>query len=132
MGCKANLYISSLREETLNTACMASVYQINKGVNAPVMFKGLKAQYIWWLGGGLASLLLLFAILYICGVNMFVCLGILVGLGGILFHKVYALSNKYGQHGMMKRVGRRSVPKLIRNNSRKVFMKHAMKTSNNI
>ena len=27
-----------------------SVYVINKGINAPITFKGLKAQYIWWLG----------------------------------------------------------------------------------
>lgn len=30
-----------------------SVYQINKGINKPIEFKGLKAQYIWYLGGGL-------------------------------------------------------------------------------
>lgn len=46
-----------------------SVYTINKGINKPVEFKGLKAQYIWYLGGGLIMLLILFAILYICGVT---------------------------------------------------------------
>ncbi|HMT97439.1 MAG TPA: DUF4133 domain-containing protein, partial [Ferruginibacter sp.] len=30
-----------------------SVYQINKGINRSIEFKGLKAQYIWYLGGGL-------------------------------------------------------------------------------
>ena len=39
-----------------------SVYQINKGINKPIEFKGLKAQYIWYLGGGLVALLILFAI----------------------------------------------------------------------
>lgn len=102
---------------------MASVYRINKGVNAPVMFKGLKAQYIWYLGGGLAGLLLLFAVLYLVGVNMFVCLGVIITGGGLLFHWVYALSNKYGQHGMQKRMGQRSVPKLIKNNSRTIFIR---------
>lgn len=102
---------------------MASVYQINKGINQPVTFKGLKAQYIWYLGGGLVCIMILFAILYICGVNMFVCLAIALIAGGVLFYKVYGMSNKYGEHGMMKKLGRRYVPDLIRNNSRKVFMK---------
>ena len=53
----------------------SSVYQINKGINKPIEFKGLKAQYIWYLGGGLVALLILFAIIYIAGVNMFICLG---------------------------------------------------------
>lgn len=100
---------------------MASVYKINKGVNAPVMFKGLKAQYIWWLGGGLVSLLLLFAILYIVGVNMFVCLGIIFSLGGLLFKRVYTMSRKYGEYGLMKTFGKRKVPKLVVGRSRKLF-----------
>lgn len=102
---------------------MASVYQINKGVNAPVMFKGLKAQYIWYLGGGLAGLLILFAVLYICGVNMFLCIAIIVIAGLMLFMKVYSLSNTYGEHGMLKKLGMRNVPDLIKNNSRQVFIR---------
>ncbi len=101
---------------------MASIYKLNRGVNQPVMFKGLKAQYIWWLGGGLVTLLIGFAILYICGVNMFVCLGIIFVSGGFLFRKVYAMSRRYGEHGLMKKIGRRQVPDLIKNNSRKVIM----------
>lgn len=101
---------------------MASVYQINRGVNQPVTFKGLKAQYIWYLGGGLVILLIFFAILYICGVNMFVCMGITFTGGGVLFKKVYNMSRKYGEFGMLKKLGKRSIPGLIRNNSRKVFM----------
>lgn len=102
---------------------MASVYQINRGVNQPVMFKGLKAQYIWYLGGGLVILLITFAILYICGINMFICLGIIFSAGGILFKKVYRMSQKYGEHGLMKKIGKRQVPTLIKNNSRDIFIK---------
>ena len=47
----------------------SSIYGINKGINKPIEFKGLKAQYIWYLGGGLAGLLVLFGVLYISGVN---------------------------------------------------------------
>ena len=41
-----------------------SVYSVNKGINKSIEFKGLKAQYIWYLGGGVVALLILFAILY--------------------------------------------------------------------
>ena len=57
---------------------MASIYHINKGINKPIEFKGLKAQYIWYLGGGLVALLILFAIIYIAGINMFICLGVII------------------------------------------------------
>lgn len=111
---------------------MASVYQINKGVNTPVTFKGLKSQYIWYLGGGLAGLLILFASLYICGVNMFVCMGVVLVMGALLFVWVYRLSNTYGEFGMQKKTAKRMLPKVIRYNSRAVFMEFRIETKNNI
>src|SRR5580765_6489801 len=79
-----------------------SVYQINKGINKPVEFKGLKAQYIWYLGGGLICLMILFAIMYISGINPFVCVGIILIAGACLFVRIYRLSAKYGEHGLKK------------------------------
>lgn len=99
-----------------------SVYQINKGINKPIEFKGLKAQYIWYLGGGLLALLILFAIMYICGLNTFLCLGIILLAGTWLFMHVYRLSHKYGQYGMMKAIARRSIPPIIKSRSRNVFL----------
>ena len=101
-----------------------SVYKVNKGINKPIEFRGLKAQYIWWLGGGLVILLILFAILYVIGVNTFFCVGLIVILGTGLFMQVYTLSNKYGEHGMMKDIAKRAVPKIIKSYSRKVFFKN--------
>ena len=98
-----------------------SVYQINKGINKPVEFRGLKAQYIWYLAGGVLALLILFAILYIAGVNTFICLVLIGLLGTALFLTVYRISNKYGEHGIMKKMASRCVPHLIKSNSRKVF-----------
>lgn len=100
---------------------MGSVYKINKGINKPIEFKGLKAQYIWYLGGGLLALLIIFAVLYICGVNPFVCLAIVLISATSLFVQIYKLSHKYGQHGMMKSLAKRSIPSVIKNYSRKVF-----------
>jgi hypothetical protein len=102
---------------------MSSVYTINKGINKPIEFKGLKAQYIWYLGGGLIALLILFTVLYICGVNTFVCLGLILTLGVILFLHVYRLSHTYGEHGMLKKMARRRIPRVIKARSRQVFMK---------
>ena len=101
---------------------MSSVYQINKGINKSIEFKGLKAQYIWYLGGGLIALLILFTVMYILGLNTFICLGIILILGTILFMYVYRLSNTYGEYGMMKKVAKKSIPKIIKVRSRDVFM----------
>ena len=100
-----------------------SVYKINKGINKPIEFKGFKAQYIWYLGIGLVALLVLFAVLYIVGVNTYVCLIMILILGAILFMKVSKLSNKYGEHGMMKKIASQSVPRVIKSYSRKMFLK---------
>ena len=100
-----------------------SIYKINKGINKPIEFKGLKAQYIWYLGIGIISLLILFAVLYIVGLNSFVCVAIILLAGTFLFIYVYRLSNKYGAYGMMKKVAKRSVPRLIKSNDRIIFTK---------
>lgn len=94
-----------------------SVYTINKGINKPVEFRGLKAQYIWWLGGGLVTLLVLFAILYISGMPVFFCLALIVVLASLLFLYVYKLSRQYGQYGLMKKIAAKSVPKIIKSYS---------------
>lgn len=100
-----------------------SVYQINKGINKSIEFKGLKAQYIWYLGGCILALLILFAILYILGVNAFLCVGFILITGTISVIKIYGMSNKYGEHGMMKKLARHNVPHTIKCYSRKPFKK---------
>ncbi|WP_460766335.1 DUF4133 domain-containing protein [Niabella terrae] len=102
---------------------MVSVYQINKGVNQPVYFKGLKAQYIWWLGGGLVVLLMLFAVLYILGIHMYLCLLIIAILGMVLFKVVYRFSKNYGEYGLKKRLDYFKMPRFIINRSRLLFIK---------
>jgi hypothetical protein len=97
------------------------VYQINKGINKPIEFKGLKAQYIGYLAGGLVALLILFAVIYIIGIPVFVCIGIITALGGALFYQVFRYSHRYGQYGLMKRTARRYLPGYLKFNSRKLF-----------
>ena len=99
-----------------------SVYQINKGINQSIEFKGLKAQYIWYLGGGVVALLIVFAAMYIIGLPTYLCIGIILTAGTSLVMKMYGMSNKYGEHGLMKAFARKQVPKLIKSRSRKIFM----------
>ena len=106
---------------------MASVYTINKGINKPIEFKGLKAQYIWYVGGGLVSLLIVFAVLYICGVHPVLLLVVTVALATALFRHAYRLSRVHGEHGLMKKLARRSVPVRIKANSRRLFIQKTFK-----
>lgn len=101
---------------------MSAVYTINKGVNKSIEFKGLKAQYIWWLGGGLVGILILFAVMYLVGVNTYFSLVVAVGGAAGIIVYVYWLSNTYGEFGMMKRMARRNVPKVIKGRTRRIFL----------
>lgn len=99
-----------------------SVYSINKGINKPIEFKGLKAQYIWYMAGCLVVLLVLFAILYIAGVNAFVCIGVVVAGGGFVISYVFKLSRTYGEHGLMKALARKQIPLVVKGRSRRIFL----------
>lgn len=98
-----------------------SIYQINKGINKAIEFRGLKAQYIGYLAGGLVLLMILFAILYISGIPVFICLPLILGLGTLLFATVYRYSHKYGQYGLLKKAAKKSIPASVRVRSQKIF-----------
>lgn len=97
------------------------VYHINKGINKPIEFKGLKAQYIGYLAGGLVGLLILFAVSYILGLPVYLCILMITVLGTVLFLQVYKYSHKYGQYGLMKRSARAYLPGYLKFKSRKMF-----------
>jgi hypothetical protein len=98
-----------------------SVYQINKGINKSIEFRGLKAQYIWYLGGSIVVLMILFAVGYIAGLPSFVCVGFTILAGGYLVFKIYKMSNQYGEFGLMKALAKKQLPKTIRVHSRGLF-----------
>lgn len=99
-----------------------SIYQLNKGINQPLLFRGLKAQYIGYLAAGLVCLLLLFAGMYLLGVALLACLGIVLVLGACLFLAVYRLSAAFGEHGLLKRMARHRVPACLFIRSRATFL----------
>jgi hypothetical protein len=100
-----------------------SVYQINKGINAAIQFKGLQAQYIWYLGGAAVILMTTYALLYVSGVNSFTCVGAVIALGIPIILTIYHLSSTYGAHGLSKALAKRSIPQTVKSNSRMVFTK---------
>ena len=100
---------------------MSEVYEINKGVNKPLEFRGLKAQYIMYLGAGLVGLLILFAVGYIAGVPVYLCVVIIAILGYLLFTFAFRYSKTYGEHGLMKEASYRRVPSAVTCYSRTLF-----------
>lgn len=100
---------------------MASIYPINKGVSRPIVFKGLKAQYIAYLAAGLVLLLLSFALFYILGMPLVLLLPITATSGSALFFAVFRLSKRFGEHGLMKYFAQKGVPTAIRFRSRRLF-----------
>lgn len=100
---------------------MASIYHINKGVSKPIDFRGLKGQYIAWLAIGLVLLLIAFAVLYLLGAGLMLILPVILGLGSLLFFTVFRLSHRFGEHGLMKFIAKRGLPKTIIFRSRRLF-----------
>jgi len=100
---------------------MSSIYQINKGINKPIVFKGLQGQYIGWLAAGLVALLILFAILYISGLPMLVVLPLILLLGCGLFLSTNHLSRRFGVNGLEKYLAKRSLPACLKFRSRRIF-----------
>jgi hypothetical protein len=99
-----------------------ALYQINKGINKPIEFKGLKAQYIGYLAVGLVLLLIGFAVMYIVGVPVIPCVLIISILGSSLFYQVFKLSHKYGEHGLMKKAAKRYLPHYLKFTTRNIFL----------
>lgn len=97
-------------------------YSINKGVNRPIEFRGLKAQYIYYLAIGLAVLLVVFSLMYIAAVPVYLCVPVVLLAGSGLFMGVYRYSHKYGEFGLMKALALRQVPAAILLRSRKAFV----------
>ena len=67
-------------------------YPINKGIGRPVEFKGLKAQYLFIFCGGLLALFVLFVILYMVGIDQWICIGFGAASSSVLVWQTFALN----------------------------------------
>ena len=88
-------------------------YNINKGIGRTVEFKGLKAQYLFIFAGGLLGMLILVMIMYMIGVNSFVCIVLGTGSASLIVWQTFYLNRKYGEHGLMKIAANKRHPKYI-------------------
>ena len=88
-------------------------YNINKGIGRTVEFKGLKAQYLFIFAGGLLGTLILVMILYMTGVNSYICLFLGCGGASLIVWQTFSLNKKYGEHGLMKVGARKRHPHYI-------------------
>lgn len=93
-------------------------YSINKGIGRSVEFKGLKSQYLFIFAGGLLGLFILFVIMFMAGVNQWICIGFGVKAAFLLVWQTFALNTKYGEHGLMKLSATKSHPRFIINRKR--------------
>jgi len=101
---------------------VSTYFSINRAIDKPIEFRGLKAQYILYAGGVVVGDILLFAILYICRVDSWICVLLSFGLGGGGVTLIYKYSKKYGTYGLAKKAAAKRVPSSIRNNSTTIFI----------
>lgn len=88
-------------------------YSINKGIGKPAEFKGLKSQYLFIFAGGLLAVFVIFVIMYMAGIPQTVCIGFGTGSAGTLVWAVFRLNDKYGEHGLMKKMALKNHPRYI-------------------
>lgn len=93
-------------------------YPVNKGIGRSVEFKGLKAQYLFIFVGGLLALFVLFVILYMIGIDQWICIGFGVVSASVLVWQTFALNARYGEHGLMKLGAIKSHPRYLLNRRR--------------
>ena len=61
-----------------------SEYPVNRGIGKPVEFKGLKSQYLFIFCGGLLAVFVVFIVLFMAGVNQWLCIGFIVSASLLL------------------------------------------------
>ena len=90
-----------------------SEYPVNRGIGKPVEFKGLKSQYLFIFCGGLLAVFVVFIILFMAGVNQWLCIGFIVSASLLLVWQTFRLNARYGTHGLMKAAARKRHPRFI-------------------
>ncbi|GAA4379756.1 DUF4133 domain-containing protein [Hymenobacter koreensis] len=99
------------------------VYDLNRGINKPVEFKGLVGSNIYFLVAGIALVFALFVTCYLTGVPLLLTTLLTFAAGGGMWAGVFALNRRYGEHGLMKAAARRSSPKYITSRHSRLFQR---------
>lgn len=86
-------------------------YVINKGVNRPLDFYGLKETYIFYFAGGITCAILAYFILQFFSNWVAVPVAAVIAIASYVV--TYYLNNKYGANGLSKRLAQNACPKRI-------------------
>ena len=90
-------------------------YPVNRGIGRPAEFQGLKSQYLFIFAGGLLGLFVVFVVMFMAGVNQWICIFFGVSAASALVYSTFHLNRKYGEHGLMKAQARRNHPRYVMN-----------------
>ena len=93
-------------------------FSVNKGIGKPAEFKGLQSQYLFIFAGGLLAVFVLFVIMYMTGVNQWICILFGTGAATTLVWLSFTLNRKYGEHGLMKLQAKMYHPRYLINRLR--------------
>jgi len=93
-------------------------FTVNKGINKPVEFQGLKSQYLFIFAGGLLGIIILFMVMYMSGVPQSICIGFAVITAPLLIWQTFSFNKKYGTHGLMKVQAVKCYPRRLINRRR--------------
>lgn len=104
-------------------------YQVNKGIGRSPEFKGLKSQYLFIFAGGLLALFVIFVVMYMSGIDQWVCIGFGTVSTSALVWGTFRLNARYGEFGLMKLQASRNRPRHII--SRRSFHRLFSTTSKN-
>ena len=73
----------------------------------------LKSQYLFIFCGGLLAVFVAFIVLFMAGVNQWLCIGFIVSASLLLVWQTFRLNARYGTHGLMKAAARKRHPRFI-------------------
>jgi len=97
---------------------MMAEFNVNKGIGKPAEFRGLQSQYLFIFAGGLLAVFVVFVIMYMAGVNQWICILFGAKSATILVWLSFTLNRKYGAHGLMKLQARMYHPRYLINRLR--------------
>ncbi len=90
-------------------------YNITKVIGKSVEFKGLKSQYLFIFAGGLLSVFVVFVIMYMVGIDQWICITFGLIAASVLVWLTFNLNQKFGENGLMKLMAVRKHPRYLIN-----------------
>jgi len=90
-------------------------FSVNRGIGSPAEFQGLKSQYLFIFAGGLLGLFIVLVVMFMAGINHWICLFFGAAAAAILVYGTFHLNKTYGEHGLMKTLAKRNHPRYVIN-----------------